>query len=156
MGLDSYLYAKQLISSSPWSKEDDNKKFKSVARLIKGNKFVDEENLQFAEIKLQIGYWRKSNHVHKYFIDKCAGGKDECRETYVERCDLEELLNRCKMVLKDHSLARTLLPTQSGFFFGSTNYDEYYYEDLEYTIEVLNKILKNSPEDWEFEYQASW
>ena len=58
--------------------------------------------------------------------------------------------------MKDHSRAEELLPAQSGFFFGSTEYDEWYYQDLEYTIPLLKKILKDAPKTWEFEYRASW
>jgi hypothetical protein len=36
-------------------------------------------------------------------------------------------------------VAKELLPTQAGFFFGSTDYDEYYYEDLVYTRDLLDK-----------------
>lgn len=151
-----YLYAKQFVSSSAWSKEEDCKKVKSIARLMKGTKFLDSDDLQFAQIKLQVGYWRKANQVHKYFVDKCAGGKDECQDTYVERDHLEDLLWRCETVMKDHSRAEELLPAQSGFFFGSTEYDEWYYQDLEHTIPLLKKILKDAPKEWEFEYRASW
>lgn len=156
MGLDMYLYAKQFVASSSWAKEDECKKLKSIARLMKGTKFIGADDLQFAEVKLQVAYWRKANQIHKYFVDKCAGGKDECQPTYVERDHLEDLLWRCETVLKDHSRAEELLPSQSGFFFGGTDYDEWYYQDLEGTITVLKKILKDSPESWEFEYQASW
>ena len=158
MGLDMYLYAKQFVASSSWAKEDQCKKLKSIARLMKGTKFIEdgEHSLQFAEVKLQVAYWRKANQIHKYFVDKCAGGKDECQDTYVERDHLEDLLWRCETVLKDHSRAEELLPSQSGFFFGSTDYDEWYYQDLEGTITVLKKILKDAPESWEFEYHASW
>ncbi len=155
MGLDSYLYAKKHLCSL-YNGEKQQKQFKSVARLIKGSKFVIEDDLQFAEVKLQVGYWRKANQIHNYFVDKCAGGKDECQDIYVDRDALKDLMLRCQTVLKDRSQAKDLLPTQSGFFFGSTDYDEYYYQDLEHTIEILNKILKESPEDWEFEYRASW
>ena len=159
MGLDMYLYAKKFVSSSSWGTEDNKKKVKSIARLMKGPKFIEDEeySLQFSEVKLQkIAYWRKANQIHKYFVDKCAGGKDECQDTYVEREHLEDLLNRCETVMKDRSRAEELLPSQSGFFFGSTEYDEWYYQDLEYTIPILKKILKDAPKDWEFEYRASW
>ena len=91
MGLDSYLYAKQTFASASWCKEDERKKVKSIARMIKATKFVDEEDLQFGEVKLQIGYWRKSNHIHKFFVDKCGRGKDECQEIYVEVDDIQKL-----------------------------------------------------------------
>ena len=158
MGLDMYLYAKEFVSSSSWANEDNVKKVKSIARLMKGNKFfmTEEYGLQFAEVKLQVAYWRKANAIHKYFVDKCADGKDECQDTYVERDHLEDLLCRCETILKDRSRAEELLPSQSGFFFGSTEYDEWYFQDLEDTIPVLKKILSHSPESWEFEYKASW
>jgi len=156
MGLDMYLYAKQFVSSSAWSKEEDCKKLKSIARLRKGTKFLDSDDLQCAEVKLQLAYWRKANQIHKYFVDRCGGGKDECQDTYVERDHLEDLLWRCETVMKDHSRAEELLPAQSGFFFGSTEYDEWYYQNLEHTIPLLKKILKDAPEEWEFEYRASW
>jgi hypothetical protein len=56
--------------------------------------------------------------------------------------------------IKDASVAMELLPTQSGFFFGSTDYDKYYYDDLVYTREVLDKLLAE-PGD-EFQYHSSW
>ena len=43
----------------------------------------------------------------------------------------------------------------SGFFFGSTDKDEYYYRDLEYTVEVANSLLTNKDE-YVFIYRASW
>jgi len=156
MGLDMYLYAKQFVASSVYSKEEECKKVKSIARLMKGTKFLNDEFLQFAEVKLQIAYWRKANQIHKYFVDKCGDGKDDCQDMYVNPDHLKDLLWRCETVLKDRSRAGELLPPQSGFFFGSTEVDEYYYDDLERTVPVLQNILKNAPESWEFEYKASW
>jgi hypothetical protein len=158
MGLDMYLYAKKFVTTSSWSGEEESSKVKEIADMMNGNDFLmeGEYDLQFAEVKLQIAYWRKANAIHKYFVDNCADGKDECQDTYVEREQLEDLLNRCKTILEDHSKAAELLPPQSGFFFGSTDYDEWYFHDLENTVPVLEKILKESPEDWEFEYKASW
>ena len=55
-----------------------------------------------------------------------------------------------------------ILPTTDGFFFGSTDYDEYYIQDIDYTIERLEQILKEEKEldelklSSEFEYHSSW
>ena len=46
--------------------------------------------------------------------------------------------------------------TESGFFFGSTDYDEYYWEDLENTKTMLTDILAEPEDDAEFIYRASW
>ena len=59
--------------------------------------------------------------------------------------------------IEDPSVAQELLPTQSGFFFGSTNYDQYYIQDVKDTIECLEKLLVEDGSSWaDFEYTASW
>lgn len=59
--------------------------------------------------------------------------------------------------IEDSSLAEELLPTTSGFFFGSTDYDEYYIEDLKRTVEVLKPIVENMEDDYgDYYYSASW
>jgi hypothetical protein len=73
---------------------------------------------------------------------------------FVNKERLEQLKKVCLEVLENKSLAEDLLPTSSGFFFGSTTYDEYYYGDLNHTIEIINRCLE-SKFDY-FEYQASW
>lgn len=108
----------------------------------------------------EVGYWRKSNHIHKWFVDKCQDGVDECQETEVSKEKLEELLVTCIDVLKNKDnihLAKTELPTQNGFFFGGTEYDEGYYFDIEDTIKILENVIEKT--DFETEiiiYQSSW
>lgn len=46
------------------------------------------------------------------------------------------------------------LPTSSGFFFGSTEYDAWYLEDIRKTKEMLEEELKTL--DGDFYYHASW
>ena len=60
-------------------------------------------------------------------------------------------------VVKDATIAKSLLPTQKGFFFGNTDYDETYVEDLTYTKDVLEDLLAQPEDiDQDFYYQASW
>lgn len=159
MGLDMYLYAKQCCSHMSWNTSEERKgNFDKVVELMNAADFVDKDRGYVpAYIELQVAYWRKANAIHKFFVD-LAGGKDECQEIYVERDDLQELVNRCNMILenKDVEKAKELLPSQGGFFFGSTEYDDWYFQDLKYTQETLKKLIDNAPEDWEFCYQASW
>jgi hypothetical protein len=60
-------------------------------------------------------------------------------------------------VFTNTEIAEKLLPTQDGFFFGSTEYDQYYLEDLEYTRDILTEIL-NDLESWDvsYYYTSSW
>jgi hypothetical protein len=156
MGLDMYLYASKTLSNMYYG-EEETKMFHAVKELMNAQEFVNEDDLRFAKIQIQVAYWRKANAIHKFFVN-LANGKDECQNIYVSRKNLQELVNRCSVILadKDVEKAKELLPSQSGFFFGSTEYDEWYFKDLEHTQEVLSKILSDAPEDWEFDYRASW
>jgi hypothetical protein len=58
-------------------------------------------------------------------------------------------------VVDDPILAIELLPSRSGFFFGSTDYDEGYLEDLRHTIEIIDHALSLDKE-YDFQYRASW
>jgi hypothetical protein len=99
-------------------------------------------------------YWRKANAIHNYIESKHA---DEVYGTPIEldRDAVKELRDHCTAVLNDHSLAPELLPTTSGFFFGSTEYDDDYFEELERTSKELNELLRDKTWDY-LEYQASW
>jgi hypothetical protein len=162
MGLDMYLYA--IRHTSKYSDEAINKKVWGLFPKIK-----PIDNINTAEIKLEIAYWRKVNSIHKWFVDNVQDGKDDCGNYCVERKKLRELKDTIKKVLTDKnrvalrlnekSLNGTSveLPPQGGFFFGGTEIDEYYWENLEYTLELLNKILEGDAYDkFEFEYHSSW
>lgn len=115
-----------------------------------GNEFSDVE-----EIVQRAGYWRKANAIHKWFVDNVQDGIDDCKEYYVEEEKLKELLDVCNKVKENHSLAKELLPTQSGFFFGDTEYNDWYFNDIDLTIEILEKQIKDADE-YDFYYQSSW
>lgn len=110
----------------------------------------------FATIELQVAYWRKANHIHAWFVKHVQDGVDNCEEYYVSRDQLQLLLDTCKLVLMQKEEAPNLLPTQEGFFFGSTEYNEYYFSDIQDTIDQLESILKDVPIDWELRYHSSW
>ena len=130
MGLDMYLYG---------VKEE----FKKHNYNIGGYKESTE-----------IGYWRKANAIHRWFVEICQDGVDNCASYYVGREDLEALKNVVEDVLLEPERAEELLPTQSGFFFGPTEYDDWYFEDLRNTIEIINWALA---QDFDyFEYHSSW
>lgn len=104
----------------------------------------------------EVMYWRKANAIHKWFVDTIQGGLDECEPHAVSAGELTELKTACALVLENRELADELLPTESGFFFGSTEYDEWYYENLVRTLNQLEDILAEASEDEVFVYQSSW
>ncbi len=59
-------------------------------------------------------------------------------------------------VITDAQIAETVLPTASGFFFGSTDYDEGYRDDLQHTSTVIGELLAEGGISGDFYYHASW
>jgi hypothetical protein len=148
MGLDMYLSAKRYM----WYNEEGIKG--DVAKA-----FPDlPEGIEPKEVIFEAGYWRKANAIHKWFVDNVQDGKDDCGDYWVSDENLDALLDVCKRVLEDHSLAESLLPTQSGFFFGGTGYDEYYFSDIENTVKIIEraKALVEKFPGFEIEYHSSW
>lgn len=78
------------------------------------------------------------------------------RQYDFDKKDYVEIKKTIK-VLDDTSVAEELLPTQSGFFFGSTLYDQCYVEDLEYTVKQITEILEDTDfDEWRIVYHAWW
>jgi len=182
MGLDMYLTKRTYVKN--WDHHSADKKYKVTVK--QGGKVLkDIKPERVTYIIEEIGYWRKANHIHKWFVDNCQDGVDDCRDAYVSSEDLKKLYDICKEVMdsvklvddkivngytfkdgkeipnltegkriKHPAVAKKLLPTSSGFFFGSEDYDQWYVEDIEQTIKILESTF--SDEHGEYYYNASW
>ena len=159
MGLDMYLdkrhYVRTFDSTPP-----DARFSVSVTRGGRPYPALKPERIKY--IEEEVAYWRKANQIHNWFVVNVQEGRDECQDSEVSTEQIGELLGLVTKVLADRSLAPELLPTQAGFFFGSTEYDESYFEDLQYTQETLTSILAEMAEidksdyyAW-LQYHASW
>lgn len=148
MGLDMYLTARRYISSFD---ENDLVLKESIDKII-----LSPFGGSVKEVIVEVAYWRKANAIHGWFVTHCQNNIDECQETLVSRESLEKLYVICGQILDDNQLANQLLPPIAGFFFGSTTIDDYYLQDLEYTKNVLEKIISSDSKDWDFYYHSSW
>lgn len=175
MGLDMYLNRRKYVGNK-WKDKDKQAKIE-----VEG---VKQERV--SEVVEEVGYWRKANAIHKWFVENVQDGEDDCHEYRVTTEQLQELLDLVNKVLagsklvkgqiangytfengkkkptmvegryiKDSKLAEELLPTTEGFFFGSQDYDEYYYQDLQDTKKILEEVL-NDKGDGDYYYQSSW
>lgn len=173
MGLDMMLYKNTYIGNHY---KEPEKQVKVVAEGIKQERVSD--------IVERVGYWRKANQIHNWFVKNVQDGEDNCNDYDVSTEQLQELIDTCKQVLastklinakikngshnvngkmednmidgkklEDSSVAEKLLPTAGGFFFGGTDYDEYYWQDLEETIKMLEPLIV---EGGDFSYRSSW
>lgn len=151
MGLDMYLYKKTYVGAKyEWNEVG------GTLEIIKGGTQLPITFNRVTYITEEVGYWRKANAIHRWFVDECQDGIDQCQEAYVDTEKLQELLDICIQIKNDHALAAELLPTTSGFFFGSTECDEYYYEDIDYTVDMLKRVLAEDNANASFAYQSSW
>jgi len=156
MGLDMYLTGTRHISS--YSDEIDIKLGNDVQAL-----FPELDNMTSAwgdsscvtSINIEAGYWRKANAIHDWLVKHIQNGVDDCGTYRFYRVQMIELRDICLKVLDDNTLAESLLPTASGFFFGSTDYDSGYLSDVSKTVTILNRCLE-LPESWNFKYHSSW
>lgn len=145
MGLDMYLKAERFM----WYNEDDLKD-------AVGQNFPElPAGATVRSVEVDIGYWRKANQVHNWFVNNVQEGVDECQKAFVSREDIQTLRDICEKIRQDPTQAADLLPTQSGFFFGSTEYGECYMQDIEETIAICDRALK-LPDNWDLHYQSSW
>ena len=154
MGLDMYVTAKRYLWD--FGENNDNDAAESIGKL-----FPEITGYRVKQIEAGVMYWRKANAIHKWFVDNIQEGVDECQESWIDPQKLYEMRDVCKAVLADRDQAATLLPAQSGFFFGGTDYDEYYFDDVESTLKWLNGLLVKDTFDekfkkWDFYYRASW
>lgn len=154
MGLDMYLNASRYTSDTEWSSDEERQVFRDIVRAANADAFTFKE-LPTAVVEIKVGYWRKANQIHQWFVDNIQEGVDNCAEYYVSREQLKELRNLCIQVKGDREVAEEMLPPASGFFFGSTEIDEWYWDDIDQTIEIIDACLQ-MPDNWNFKYQSSW
>lgn len=154
MGLDMYLSKRTYVKS--WNHTPPDERY--LVKVTQGGKPVESINPELiSEITEEVGYWRKVNQIHNWFVKNVQGGIDECQESYVSREQLQNLLDTVNEVLASPNKAEKLLPTSAGFFFGNTDYGEYYFEDLGHTKKILENILRAPwPLDASFYYHSSW
>lgn len=106
----------------------------------------------------EVAYWRKANAIHKWFVDNVQDGEDDCQaHRELTKQDLETLRDLCVKVKDDPDMAKELLPRQEGFFFGDTNYDDWYFEDIDNTIGQLEELLADHDfANYRLYYVSSW
>ena len=144
MGLDMYLIKTKKVetlsiedynkvtNSLPWEEKEYDKKagLKKLCPKIKDVEQLDEAvyvkgeegGFQYLTITKEIGYWRKSNQIHNWFVEKCQDNIDECQLTEISKEQLEELLEECYEIIHKNASPEEALPTVGGFFFGGIYY----------------------------------
>jgi hypothetical protein len=185
MGLDMYLHKKTYVKN--WNHMSPEELHKiTIKKGNKVRKDIKPERV--SHIIEDVAYWRKFNALHNWFVQNCADGVDDCKEVFVSREDLEKVLDVLKEVkasldkspkkkvqvevgwsggekmydeievYEDTSVVEDLLPPTPGFFFGSTEVDEYFYREVCNTIETFEELLTEDGGQTacDYYYEASW
>ena len=171
MGLDMYLTINEYVSKTTRDElRPDSPKANPVYEQLVNRRpsWVDKDSFQGISISYPAGYWRKANGIHNWFVKNVQDNRDECQRSYVSPQQLRDLRDACEQVLFAHSedtrpvqtVAEEVgLSPKSGFFFGSQEYDDWYFNDLRKTIRLINRLETSGVFDnaWvDIYYQASW
>ena len=106
-------------------------------------------------VSLEVAYWRKANYIHKWFVDNVQEGIDNCGEYWVSNEKMQELYDTCVRALETKDA--TILSPTDGFFFGSTDIDQWYWDDIESTKEKIKSLLEDKRlAGYDFYYRSSW
>lgn len=163
MGLDMYLRKKIFVGANY-----THRGITGTVELSSEGKSLPIRFDRISEISEYVGYWRKANQIHHWFVENVQEGEDDCKEYVVYEYKFKELLDTVQRVLDargtdfEKEVASSNLPTEEGFFFGSTEIDEWYWQDLEDTKKLITSVLQEIEEDKEsgawidYYYQSSW
>ena len=183
MGLDMYLSKKTYVKR--WEHQKKSEQFNvTIKRGTKKFEGIRPERVSY--ITEEIMYWRKANQIHGWIANNGYEITPDVRYT-LEGEQIVELLNTCKKVLEILNTApkvkkeivggwrngeeymtevevydntdeiMELLPPVQGFFFGSYEINDWYKEQIEETISVLEDEINSNTDNYpEYEYYASW
>lgn len=167
MGPDMYLYEQRRTCRGKFGQNPGSRQL--VKDFLQETFDIDADNdldtIHDITVTCEVGYWRKANQIHVWFVDNVQNGVDDCARYEVsiqQLCD--DLRIRCERVLDNMKLAPQLLPWPPGFFYGGQEYDANYVQDLEHTMNILTNIQLDVTSDRlcghsterKFYYEASW
>lgn len=194
MGLDMYMYAQVRSTILDYGRDEeppeDRQKMLAAAEAVGLKDSAGEGNYGPVSIEMQVGYWRKANAVHGWFVEHVQDGVDECQRSRVELEQIVELRELCEKVvataklepgkvvvgqrgtasgwedmLEDGEVCTNadeiieLLPPTSGLFFGSSDIDGFFIDNIKHTIKVMQlceALAARHRYNVSFHYQSSW
>ncbi len=126
------------------------------------SRFVDIEQYKkdpegwghIIDLGYEVAYWRKFNALHAWMVRNVQGGEDDCGCYIVTKKHLEKLLTDLESLSDENK--ETVFPTQDGFFFGGTEYDDCYWDDVEQLKCDVRYILRHQPRKTVHIYTSSW
>lgn len=169
MGLDMYLNRVPKVSSVSELtvvNERLNNAYKwgglqkAVKEIKEEKRYIYDIDCSFSpysdtlETEIRVAYWRKFNALHRWFVENVQNGQDDCEVYIVTDEHLKSLKETLEKITQEN--ANDLFPIGSGFFFGSSEYDEDYFQDIEELKSTVNHLINQKLSDITYTYQSSW
>jgi len=153
MGLDMYLEKRHYVKN--WDHMPPER-LHQIA-ITRGGQPTNIAAERISYVVEEVAYWRKANAIHRWFVDNVQDGNDDCGHYSLSADTLRKLVAECDRVLAAPDVAADVLPTREGFFFGGTDYDEYYFAELKMTKSMLEAVLAEpGADEAEYSYHSSW
>ncbi|CDL80393.1 hypothetical protein [Xenorhabdus cabanillasii] len=102
--------------------------------------FSGDKQKECADKDVEVGYFRKINSL-LYWVSNNVQDVNNCEEILIPKHKLEQLLADLNKLTKDN--CPKLFPTADGFYFGSTEYDEDYWSEVEEVKAWVSSVLKS-------------
>ena len=75
-------------------------------------------HFEWFSIFTEVGYWRKANHIHSWFVENVQGGNDDCSYYTVKEDNFVDLKKTCEKVV---SLNPYSIDENSEFFYSDAS-----------------------------------
>lgn len=144
MGLDMYLEAK--LHLPPYSTELAPVR-QAIGQAIgytpptekPGN---DATLMEITGVTVRVGYWRKFDPLHQWFVNNVQEGHDDCRPAYIAPDVLAELEEQLDQVSASEHFVNE----------GDEPMSE---DDIDYTLKIVVQAKKLQERGWDIYYRAS-
>lgn len=150
MGLDMYLEARFYLPPYDEAIEPIRK---AVGDAIgyspkMGRPNNDPTLLEVVAVSVRVGYWRKCEPLHQWFVKTVQEGHDDCRPAFVSAGVLAELEEQLDQASDDSASASEHFTVEEG---GSLEVGE-----VDYTLEIIHHAKRLQQQGWDIYYRASW
>lgn len=108
----------------------------------------DATLMEITGVTVRVGYWRRFDPLHQWFVSNVLESYDDCRAAYVSPEVLAELEERLDLVSDD--------PERASEHFVSEGDEPMSEGDIDYTLKVVVQAKKLQERGWDIYYRASW
>ena len=149
MGLDMYLEAQRHVAPYDPQTEPMRRAIGAAIGYVppKDKPGQDASLLEVSGVMVRVGYWRKCDALHRWFVDSVQEGSDDGRPAYVQDDCLRDLQRLCERAIDDPAGAAEQFNVGDG-----AGLDR---EELQYTLDILRHAIALQEQGWDITYRAS-